>query len=108
MRSPRTSPTANDDRHTVHFVSSAEQWVRKPDARQGSGPLAGGFIGRHYGMRAVFFATSALMLLGDAGNWIISKAHPGISTGQAAENISSNAGARGAITPIQSVNTQPA
>jgi len=74
-------------------------------AGQVSGPLAGGFIGGRYGMRAVFFATSALMLLGGAGNWIISKARPGINTGQAAGNISSNAGE--AITPIPSVNRQP-
>jgi len=77
-------------------------------AGQVSGPLAGGFIGGHYGMRAVFFATSALILLGDAGNWIISKARPAINTGQAAENISSNAGASEAIAALQSVNSQPA
>ena len=77
-------------------------------AGQVSGPLAGGFIGGHYGVRAVFFAASVLMLLGSAGNWIVSKARPGINTGQAAKNISSNAGASEEITPIQSVNSQPA
>ncbi len=46
-------------------------------AGQVTGPLAGGFIGGHWGMRAVFFATSALMLLGGIGNGIISKARPG-------------------------------
>jgi MFS family permease len=43
-------------------------------AGQVAGPLAGGFIGGHYGMRAVFFATSALMFLGGLGNRMISKA----------------------------------
>jgi MFS family permease len=46
-------------------------------AGQVAGPLAGGFIGGHYGMRAVFFATSALMLFGGLGNYIISKSKPG-------------------------------
>jgi MFS family permease len=46
-------------------------------AGQVTGPLAGGFIGGYYGMRAVFFATSALMLLGSIGNCIASKAKRG-------------------------------
>jgi MFS family permease len=46
-------------------------------AGQVAGPLAGGFIGGHCGMRAVFFATSALMLFGGLGNYIISKSKPG-------------------------------
>ena len=46
---------------------------------------------------AMFLATCALVLLDDAGNWIISKARPGINIGQAAENISSNAGANEAV-----------
>ena len=46
-------------------------------AGQVAGPLAGGFIGGHCGMRAVFFATSALMLFGGLGNYIISKARSG-------------------------------
>jgi hypothetical protein len=45
----------------------------------------------------MFLATGALVLLDDAGNWIISKARPGINIGQAAENISSNAGANEAV-----------
>jgi MFS family permease len=45
-------------------------------AGQVTGPLAGGFIGGHYGMRAVFFATSALMLLAGIGNRFIVRARP--------------------------------
>ena len=37
------------------------------------GPLAGGFVGGHIGMRAVFLATSLIMLGGAAFNWIVSK-----------------------------------
>jgi MFS family permease len=54
---------------TILGLSTSAQF-----AGQVTGPLAGGFIGGRYGMRAVFFVTSALMLLGSAGNWIISKA----------------------------------
>jgi MFS family permease len=35
------------------------------------GPLAGGFIGGHFGMRAVFLFTSVLMVLGAAYNWLV-------------------------------------
>ncbi|HEY0296374.1 MAG TPA: MFS transporter [Bordetella sp.] len=35
------------------------------------GPVAGGFIGGHIGMRAVFLATSALLLLGSVYNWCV-------------------------------------
>ena len=38
---------------------------------QVTGPLAGGFIGGHVGMRAVFLATSALMFAGAIGNALI-------------------------------------
>lgn len=54
---------------TILGLSTSAQF-----AGQVTGPLAGGFIGGRYGMRAVFFVTSALMLLGSTGNWIISKA----------------------------------
>ncbi|MDR0458116.1 MAG: MFS transporter [Burkholderiaceae bacterium] len=36
---------------------------------QVTGPLAGGFIGGHWGMRAVFFVTASLLMLGAAWNW---------------------------------------
>jgi MFS family permease len=35
------------------------------------GPLAGGFVGGHFGMREVFFGTSALMIGGAVYNWIL-------------------------------------
>ncbi|KLU27296.1 MFS transporter [Caballeronia mineralivorans PML1(12)] len=35
------------------------------------GPLAGGFVGGHFGMREVFFGTSALMIAGAVYNWIL-------------------------------------
>jgi MFS family permease len=35
------------------------------------GPLAGGFVGGHFGMREVFFGTSALMIAGAIYNWIL-------------------------------------
>ena len=38
-------------------------------AGQVIGPLFGGFVGGHFGMRAVFVCTSALMLAGAALNW---------------------------------------
>jgi MFS family permease len=37
---------------------------------QVTGPLLGGFIGGHFGMRAVFLGTSALMAAGAAYGWI--------------------------------------
>jgi MFS family permease len=36
-----------------------------------TGPLVGGFAGAQFGMRSVFFATSALMLGGAALNWMV-------------------------------------
>jgi MFS family permease len=38
-------------------------------AGQVIGPLMGGVIGAHFGMRTVFIATSALTLIGAAANW---------------------------------------
>ena len=35
------------------------------------GPVLGGFIGGHLGMRAVFFATTVIMLVGAAYTWIV-------------------------------------
>jgi MFS family permease len=37
-------------------------------AGQVIGPVASGFIGGHFGIRVVFFATAALMLAAAAGN----------------------------------------
>jgi MFS family permease len=37
------------------------------------GPLAGGYIGGHIGMRSVFLATSVLMALGAAGNYVVER-----------------------------------
>jgi MFS family permease len=37
---------------------------------QVAGPLAGGFVGGHFGMRSVFLGTSALMAAGALYNWI--------------------------------------
>ncbi len=42
-------------------------------AGQVVGPLLGGFVGAHLGMRAVFITTSALMLCTVAYNWVISR-----------------------------------
>ena len=42
-------------------------------AGQVVGPLAGGFVGGHYGMRAVFLGTSVLMLAGAIGNFMVSR-----------------------------------
>ncbi len=42
-------------------------------AGQVIGPLAGGFVGGHLGMRAVFLATTAIMLCGAAFNWVVSR-----------------------------------
>lgn len=39
-------------------------------AGQVIGPLMGGVIGTHFGMRSVFIATSTLTLVGAAGNWL--------------------------------------
>jgi len=38
---------------------------------QVAGPLTGGFVGGHFGMRAVFLGTSALMAGGAVYNWIV-------------------------------------
>ena len=48
--------------------------------RQVVGPLAGGFIGGHIGMRAVFLGTSVLMAIGLIFNLIVKRrgdAQPG-------------------------------
>ena len=37
------------------------------------GPLAGGFVGGHIGMRAVFLGTAVLMAAGALGNFIVEK-----------------------------------
>jgi MFS family permease len=37
------------------------------------GPLAGGFVGGHIGMRSVFLATTLIMFGGAAYNWIVSR-----------------------------------
>ena len=42
-------------------------------AGQVIGPLAGGFIGGHLGMRAVFLATTVVMLGGAGLNWVVSR-----------------------------------
>lgn len=44
-------------------------------AGQVLGPLAGGFIGGHYGMQAVFFMTSAVMLAGAGVNAMVARAY---------------------------------
>jgi MFS family permease len=36
---------------------------------QVAGPLLGGFVGGHFGMRTVFVATCVLMAAGAAWNW---------------------------------------
>jgi MFS family permease len=53
-------------------------------AGQVIGPLAGGFIGGHSGMRSVFLGTSVIMLGGAVFNWIVSRrAVPAPVTGTA-------------------------
>ena len=42
-------------------------------AGQVIGPLAGGFIGGHMGMRAVFLATTVIMVGGAGFNWVLSR-----------------------------------
>jgi MFS family permease len=37
---------------------------------QVAGPLAGGFVGGHFGMRAVFLGTSVLMAAGALYGWV--------------------------------------
>lgn len=46
-------------------LSTSSQYVG-----QVAGPLAGGFIGGHFGMRAVFLGTSVLMAAGALYGWI--------------------------------------
>ncbi len=53
-------------------------------AGQVLGPLAGGFVGGHIGMRAVFLATTLLMLGGAAFNWVVSRRATGTAPRQAA------------------------
>ena len=43
-------------------------------AGQVIGPVAGGFVGAHLGIRMVFVATTSLMLLGAAANWVLFRA----------------------------------
>lgn len=40
-------------------------------AGQVVGPLLGGFVGGHIGMRAVFLGTSVLMAIGAGYNWLV-------------------------------------
>ena len=59
-------------RHNVpdHVVGAALGYsISAQFAGQVAGPLIGGFVGGHVGMRAVFLATSALLLLGAVYNW---------------------------------------
>ncbi len=42
-------------------------------AGQVVGPLMGGFVGGHFGMRAVFLGTAALMAAGAAYNWAVKR-----------------------------------
>jgi MFS family permease len=46
-------------------------------AGQVIGPLAGGFIGGHIGMRAVFLVTSILMAAGAVGNFVVQRRRSG-------------------------------
>lgn len=45
-------------------------------AGQVLGPLAGGFVGGHVGMREVFLATTVIMFGGAAFNWLLSRRTP--------------------------------
>jgi len=49
-------------------------------AGQITGPLLGGVLGAHFGMRMVFLATSAVMLGGAAYNWVLSRRVGGLET----------------------------
>ena len=42
-------------------------------AGQVLGPVAGGFVGGHLGMRAVFLATTVIMFAGAGFNWLMSR-----------------------------------
>jgi MFS family permease len=48
-------------------------------AGQVLGPLAGGFVGGHVGMRAVFLVTAAIMAGGAAFNWVASRQATGLA-----------------------------
>ncbi len=53
-------------------------------AGQVAGPVVGGFVGGHLGMRAVFGATTLLILTGAAYNWSVRRrcaARPGVALG---------------------------
>ena len=52
---------------TVLGYSTSAQYVG-----QVVGPLAGGFLGGHFGMRAVFLGTAALIACGAVFNWAVS------------------------------------
>jgi MFS family permease len=54
---------------TILGYSTSAQYVG-----QVAGPLAGGFLGGHFGMRAVFLGTSALIACGAIYNWAVRSA----------------------------------
>ncbi|RDV00981.1 MFS transporter [Trinickia dinghuensis] len=59
-------------RHNVpdHFVGAALGYsLSSQFAGQVTGPLIGGFVGGQIGLKAVFFGTSLLLLIGAAFNW---------------------------------------
>jgi MFS family permease len=43
-------------------------------AGQVIGPVAGGFVGGHFGVRVVFFGTATVMFIAAAANWIVRRA----------------------------------
>jgi MFS family permease len=51
---------------------------------QVAGPLLGGFVGGHFGMRAVFLATAVLMALGATYNWLMRARHENMTADQRA------------------------
>ena len=55
---------------SVLGLSTSSQYVG-----QVAGPLAGGFIGGHFGMRAVFLGTSVLMAVGAFYGWVSRPRH---------------------------------
>ena len=48
-------------------------------AGQVLGPLAGGVVGGQFGMRAVFLATTVIMVCGAAFNWVVSRRVGGVT-----------------------------
>ena len=40
------------------------------------GPVAGGFVGGHFGMRSVFLGTCLIMMLGAFYNWTVLRRNP--------------------------------